>query len=68
MTEIVKCKLREYSDLVKRYYKNGKKNTDFEKVFTKSNECNEIILTAKEKYINEMSKNFTNPKTAPKTY
>ena len=28
MTEIVKSKLRERSNLVKRYYKNGKKNTD----------------------------------------
>ena len=29
--------------------KNDKKNTDLEKALTKSNECSEIILTAKEK-------------------
>ena len=41
MTEIVKSKLRERSNSVKRYYKNGKK------IITKSNECTEIILAAK---------------------
>ena len=68
MTEIVKNKLRDHSNLVKRYYKNGKKNTDLEKALTKSNECTKIILAAKEKYINELSKKLNNPKTAPKTY
>ena len=62
MTETVKSKLRERSNLVKRYYKNGKKNTDLEKALTKSNECAEIILAAKEKYINELSKNLAIPK------
>ena len=59
MTEIVKSKLREHSNLVKRYYKNGKKNTDLEKALAKSNECTEIILAVKEKYINELSKDLT---------
>ena len=68
MTETVKSKLRECSNLVKRYYKNGKKNTDLEKVLTKSNECTEFILAAEEKYINELSKKLSNPETAPKTY
>ena len=44
------------------------KNTDLEKAFTKSNECSEIILAAKEKYINELSKKLSNLETAPKTY
>ena len=52
MTEIVKSKLRERSNLVKRYYKNGKRNTGLEK----------------EKYITESSKKLNNPETAPKTY
>ena len=39
MTETVKSKLKERSNLVKRYYKNGKKNTVLEKALTKSNEC-----------------------------
>ena len=35
MTEIVvKCKLRERSNLVKRYYKNDKKHTDLKKALT----------------------------------
>ena len=29
MTEIIKSKLRERSNLIKRYYKNGKKNTEY---------------------------------------
>ena len=61
MTETAKSKLRERSNLVKRYYKNGKRNTDSDKTLAKSNECNEIILEAKEKYIIEMSKKFSNP-------
>ena len=68
MTEIVKSKLRERSNSVKRYYKNGKKNTDLEKALTKSNECTEIILADKEKNINELSKKLSNHETAPKTY
>ena len=67
MTETVKSKLRERSNLVKRYYKNSKKNNDLEKTLTKSNECTEIILAAKEKCINELSKKRSNPETAPKT-
>ena len=51
MTEIVKSKLRERSNLVNRYYKNGRKSTDLEKALTKSNVSTEIILAAKEKYI-----------------
>ena len=73
MTEIVKSELRERSNLVKRYYKNGKKNTDLEKALTESNECTEIILAEnknifKEKYISELSKKRSNSETAPKTY
>ena len=67
MTETVKSKLRERSNLVKRYYKNSKKNNDLEKTLAKSNECTEIILVAKEKCINELSKKRSNPETAPKT-
>ena len=52
MSEIVKSKLRERSNLVKRYYKNGKRNAGLEK----------------EKYITESSKKLNNPETAPKTY
>ena len=37
MTEIVKSKLRERFNLIKRYYKNRKQNTDLEKALTKSN-------------------------------
>ena len=39
-----------------------------EKALSKSNECTEIILAAKEKYINGLSKKLSNPETAPKTY
>ena len=45
-----------------------KKNTDWEKALTKSNECTEIILAVKEKYINVLGKKLSNPETAPKTY
>ena len=68
MTETVKCKLRERCNLVKRYYKIRKKNTDLDKTLTKSNECTKIILAAKEIYIIELSKKLSNPEAAPKTY
>ena len=68
MAGIVKSKLRERSNLAKRYYENGKKNTDLEKALTKSNECTEITLAAKEKYINKLNKKLSNPETTPKTY
>ena len=42
MPEIVNCKLRERSNLVKRYYKNGKKNTGLGKAVTKSNASTEV--------------------------
>ena len=44
-----------------------KKNTDLEKTLTKSNECTENILAAKEKYINDLSKKLSNSEAAPKT-
>ena len=67
MTEIVKSKLKERSNLVKRYCKNGKKYY-LEKALTKSNKCTEIILASKEKYTNELSKRLSNPEAAPKAY
>ena len=60
--------MRERSNLLKRFYKNGKKNTDLEKALIKSNECTENILATKEKYINELNKKPNNPEIAPKTY
>ena len=45
-----------------------KNNTDLEKALTKSNQCTEIILAAKEKYINELSKRLINSEAAPKTF
>ena len=44
MPETVKSKLRERSNLVNRYYKNGKKYTDLEKALAKSNKCTEKIF------------------------
>ena len=38
------------------------------KILTKSNECSEINLAAKEKYVIELSKKLHNPETASKTY
>ena len=39
-----------------------------EKALTKSNKCTKIILAAKERYIDKLSKKLSNPETAPKTY
>ena len=64
ITETVKSKLRERSNLVKRYYRKGKKNTDLKKALTKSNECK----SNQEKYINELRKKLSSNETAPKTY
>ena len=52
MPEIVNCKLRERSNLVKRYYKNGKKNTGLGKAVTKSNACTEVQQLKKNTLMN----------------
>ena len=55
MTEIVTSKWRERLNLVKRYYKNGKKNTNAEKALNKSKECTKITLEAKQIYLLTLS-------------
>ena len=54
MTDVIKSKLKERSYLTKTYQKYGKRKPDFEKLIVKTNECKEIILAAKDKYIIQM--------------
>ena len=54
MTDVIKSKLKERSYLTKTYHKYGKTKADFEKLIVKTNECKEIILAAKDKYIIQM--------------
>ena len=54
MTDVIKSKLKERSYLTKTYQKYGKRKHDFEKLIVKTNECKEIILAAKDKYIIQM--------------
>ena len=64
---VIKSKLKERASLTKRYYKYGKRKSDFEKLIIKRNECKEIILAAKDKYIIQMCDNLNDHITAPKT-
>ena len=51
MTDFTKSKVKKRSYLTKTYYKYGKRKSDFEKLIVKTEECVEIILAAKKKYI-----------------
>ena len=64
---VIKSKLKERAYLTRRYYKYGKRKPDFEKLIIKRNECKEIILAAKDKYIIQMCDNLNDHITAPKT-
>ena len=48
--------------------KYGQRNSDFEKLIVKTNEYEEIISVAKDKYIIQMCEKLNDPLTAPKTY
>ena len=54
MTDVIKSQLKERSYLINTYYKYGKRNPGFEKLIVKTNECQEIISAAKDKYIIQM--------------
>ena len=68
LTDVLKTKLKERSCLTKTYYKRGKRNSDFEKLIVKTNECLEIISAAKDKYIIQMCEKLNDPIIASKTY
>ena len=68
MTDVIRSKLKERSYLNKTYYKYGERKSDFEKLIVKTNECTEIISTAKDKYNVKMCEKLNDPITAPKTY
>ena len=58
--------LRNRSKLTKRYYSNP---TEENKNLTaKSNECSKMIVEAKKRYTNKLSKKLDNPSTMPKAY
>ena len=59
--------LRNRSKLTKRYYSNP---TEENKTLltTKSNECSNMIVEAKERYTNKLSKKLDYPSTIPKAY
>ena len=65
---VIKSKLKERSYLTKTYYKYGKRKPDFEKLIVKTNECVEIISTAKDKYFIQICEKLNDPITAPKIY
>ena len=68
MTDDVKTKLKERSNLTKKYYKNGNFKFDFAKVIAKSNECTEAISAAKDKCIKQISEKLNDALAAPKIY
>ena len=68
MTDVIKSKLKERSYLSKKYYKYGKRKSDFEELIVKTTECKEIISATKDKYIIQMCEKLVDPITVPKTY
>ena len=68
MIDVIKSQLKERSHLTKAYYKYGKRKPDFEKLIVKTNECQEIISAAKDKYIIQMYEKLNDPITATKIY
>ena len=68
MTDIIESQIKERSYLTKTYYKYGKRKSDIEKLIIKTNECEEIVSAAKDKYIIQICEKLNDPITAPKTY
>ena len=68
MTDSIKNKLKERVKLTKKYFKGGKKDSDFVQITALSNECTKTILEAKEKYISQLSEKLIDLSTEPKTY
>ena len=68
MTDIIEIQIKERSYLTKTYYKYGKRKSDIEKLIVKTNECEEIVSAAKDKYIIQICEKLNDPITAPKTY
>ena len=68
MTDVIKSRLKERSYLTRAYYKYGQRESDFEKLIVKTNECKEIISDAKAKYIIQLFEKLNDPITVLKTY
>ena len=68
MTDIIESQIKERSYLTKTYYKYGNRKSDIEKLIVKTNECEEIVSAAKDKYIIQICEKLNDPITAPKTY
>ena len=68
MTDIIESQIKERSYLTKTYYKYDKRKSDIEKLIVKTNECEEIVSAAKDKYIIQICEKLNDPITAPKTY
>ena len=68
MTDSIRKSLNERSKLIKIFYKNGRKKSDFDKVLVQSELCTKAILEAKNSYILKMIRKLEDSNTAPKTY
>ena len=68
MTDVIKSRLKERSYLTRTYYKYGQRESDFEKLIVKTNECKEIISDAKAKYIIQLFEKLNDPITPRKIY
>ena len=59
--------LRNKCKLTKRYYSNPtEKNKNL--LTAKSNECSNMIVEAKERYTDKLSKKLDDPSTTPRAY
>ena len=63
MAYFVDTKLKQKSNLTKKYYKKGHYPLVFEKLVKISNKCSEMILISKENYILKQSNTLNAPQT-----
>ena len=64
----IKKVLRKQNKVFKRYKNNGYKNEDKVVVDRLRNECQEAIVNAKEKYLEELGSKLADPNTGQKSY
>ena len=68
MNDNMKIKLKQRTELIKYFYKNGQMKCDYDKIFKKSAECTPEILKTKKNYILNMTSKRADSHTAAKTY
>ena len=66
LTKDIRTRLKKHNKIYKRFKDNGFKDTDKSKVDKSKSEVNEMILVAKEKYLQNMGAELADPTTGSK--